>query len=54
MGDFSGLTFCGAKVVSLISDNDILQLDENTLTTRPITFDDVGIHSFTIKVWMEN
>jgi hypothetical protein len=54
MGDFSGLTFCGPKVVSLIAENDILQLDGNTLTMRPVTFDDVGIHSYAIKVSMEN
>ena len=54
MGDFSGLTFCGPKVVSLISDNDILQLDGATLTMRPVTFDDAGSDTFTIKVSMEN
>ena len=40
--------------MSLISDNDILQLDGATLTMRPVTFDDVGIHIFTVKVSMEN
>ena len=54
MGDFSGLTFCGPKVVSLIAENDILQLDGATLIMRPVTFDDVGVHTFTVKVSMEN
>jgi hypothetical protein len=40
--------------VSLIAENDILQLDGATLTMRPVTFDDVGSHTFTIKVSMEN
>jgi hypothetical protein len=34
--------------VSLIAENDILQLDGNTLLMRPVTFHDVGIHSYAI------
>jgi hypothetical protein len=54
MGDLSGLTFCGPKVITLVADNDILQLDGNTLSMRPVTFEDVGSHSFTLHVSMQN
>ena len=47
----SGMTFCGTKIVSLLqSDSDILQLNGSTLSTRSVTYEDVGTHTFTLQV----
>jgi hypothetical protein len=48
-GDIKGKTFCGEKVVSLLqSDSQILQLNGSTLSTRSVTYEDVGTHTFTL------
>ena len=54
-GDMTGMTFCGVKVVTLLqSDSDILQLNGSTLSTRSVTYEDVGTHTFTLQVSMKD